>query len=42
MKTPINIGHLIKIWRFATSKKEKFPVNFPVNSKKQGKHILGK
>jgi hypothetical protein len=41
-KTPINMGHLIKIGRSKAPKKVKFPVKFPVNSKKQGKPTLAK
>ncbi len=36
------MGHLIKIGRSKAPKKVKFPVKFPVNSKKQGKPTLAK
>jgi hypothetical protein len=42
MKIPINTGVQSQSRRFQVSKIKKFPVNFPVNSKKQGKHTLGK
>jgi hypothetical protein len=42
IETPINIGFFLTFWRFKTSKKEKFPVKFPVNTEKQGKHTLAK
>jgi hypothetical protein len=42
MKIPINIGVHSLFRRSQISKNKKFPVNFPVNSKKQGKPTLGK
>jgi len=42
MKTLINIGVQSLFGRSQISKNKKFPVNFPVNYKKQGKHTLGK
>jgi len=42
MKIPINIGVHSQFGHSSVSKNKKFPVNFPVNSKKQGKHTLGK
>jgi hypothetical protein len=42
MKTLINIGVQSQSRRFPVSKNKKFPVNFPVKSKKQGKHTLAK
>jgi hypothetical protein len=41
-KAPINTGFFLTFSRFKTSKKEKFPVKFPVNSEKQEKPTLGK
>jgi hypothetical protein len=42
LKTSINIGVQSLFGRSQISKNKKFPVNFPVISKKQGKHTLGK
>jgi hypothetical protein len=42
MKIPINIGVQSLFGCSQISKNIKFPVNFPVKSKKQGKHTLGK
>jgi hypothetical protein len=42
MKIPINIGVKSLFERSQISKNKKFPVKFPVNSKKQGKHTLAK
>jgi len=42
MKIPINVGVYSKFGSSRISKNKKFPVNFPVNYKKQGKHTLGK
>jgi hypothetical protein len=42
MKIPTNTGVPSLFRRSQISKNKKFPVNFPVNSKKQGKHTLDK
>ena len=42
IKTSINIGVQSLFERSQISKNKKFPVNFPVNYKKQGKHTLAK
>jgi hypothetical protein len=42
VKTLINIGVQSLFGRYQVSKNKKFPVNFPVKSKKQGKHTLAK